>query len=69
MKNQLNILKQVYNSKMEQYFSKLEEEIVYYTKDGKEYTGPTHISNGRLMTGETHTSDSEYLYIGGEIKK
>jgi hypothetical protein len=54
---------------MEQYFSKLEEEIVYYTKDGKEYTGPTHISNGRLMTGETHTSDSEYLYIGGEIKK
>jgi hypothetical protein len=42
---------------------------VYYTKDGKEYTGPTHKSNGRLMTGETHTENSEYLYIVGEIKK
>ena len=51
-------------------FSKLEEQVgVYYTKDGKEYTGPTHKSNGRLMTGETHTENSEYLYIVGEIKK
>jgi hypothetical protein len=65
----INIIKQVHQSKMEQYFSKLEEQGVYYTKDGKEYTGPTHKSNGRLMTGETHTEDSEYLYIGGEIKK
>ena len=66
----INIIKQVHQSKMEQYFSKLEEQVgVYYTKDGKEYTGPTHKSNGRLMTGETHTENSEYLYIVGEIKK
>jgi hypothetical protein len=53
-------------------FHKLEEEmsVVYYTKDGKEYNGPTHKdADGRLMTGEVHTADSEYLYIGGEIKK
>jgi hypothetical protein len=34
----------------------------HYTKDGKEYGGPTHKdASGKLMTGKTHTSKSEYL--------
>ena len=37
--------------------------VPHYTKDGKLYEGPTHKdSEGRLMTGEVHTEDSEYLY-------
>jgi hypothetical protein len=37
--------------------------VPHYTKDGKLYEGPTHKdSEGRLMTGEVHSEDSEYLY-------
>jgi len=35
--------------------------VKHYTKDGKEYKGATHKSNGQLMTGATHTSASKVL--------
>lgn len=36
--------------------------VKHYTKDGKEYKGPMHKdASGKLMTGKTHTSKSEYL--------
>jgi len=43
--------------------------VPHYTKDGKLYEGPTHKdSEGRLMTGEVHTEDSEYLYHKEELE-
>lgn len=34
----------------------------YYTKEGKKYSGPMHKdASGKIMTGKTHTSKSEYL--------
>ena len=46
----------------------LVENLPHYTKDGILYEGPTHKdSNGRLMTGATHTEDSEYLYHLDEL--
>lgn len=37
--------------------------VKHYTKDGKEYKGPMHKdSSGKLMTGKTHSKDSQYLY-------
>ena len=48
--------------------TKLEKGEPHYTKDGKEYTGPTHKdASGRLMTGKVHTEDSEYLYHKDEL--
>lgn len=48
--------------------TKLEKGEPHYTKDGKEYTGLTHKdATGRLMTGATHTKDSEYLYHKDEL--
>jgi hypothetical protein len=44
-----------------------EEGVPHYTIDGKLYEGPTHKHNDRLMTGEVHTDDSEYLYHEGEF--
>jgi hypothetical protein len=44
-----------------------EEGVPHYTIDGKLYEGPTHKNNGRLMTGEVHTDDSEPLYHEGEF--
>jgi len=41
---------------------KMSEGVPHYTKDGELYTGPTHKVGDKLMTGETHTADSEYLY-------
>jgi hypothetical protein len=41
--------------------------VPHYTRDGELYEGPTHEHNGRLMTGEVHTDDSEYLYHEGEF--
>ena len=42
--------------------------IVHYTKDGKPYTGPTHLdASGRLMSGAVHSADSVYLYHDGEF--
>ncbi len=42
--------------------------IVHYTKDGKPYTGPTHLdASGRLMSGAVHSADSVYLYHDGEL--
>jgi hypothetical protein len=29
--------------------------------DGTAYSGPTHETKGRLMTGSTHTANSKYL--------
>jgi len=37
--------------------------VPHYTKDGELYEGPTHkLPDGSLMTGESHTDDSEHLY-------
>jgi hypothetical protein len=35
--------------------------VTHYLPSGKVYTGPTHKSGGRLMTGKTHTAKSVYL--------
>ena len=44
------------------------EGVTHYTKDGKPYTGPTHLdSSGRLMSGAVHSADSVYLYHDGEF--
>ena len=44
------------------------EGVVHYTKDGKSYTGPTHLDpSGRLMSGAVHSEDSVYLYHEGEF--
>ena len=44
-------------------FQKFEPNMPHYTIDGTLWEGPTHQdADGRLMTGETHTNDSEYLY-------
>ena len=49
--------------------SQFEQGVPHYTKDGKVYEGPTHKdASGRLMTGATHTIDSEYLYHEDELK-
>lgn len=43
--------------------------VPHYTADGKLYEGPTHKGpDGRLMTGEVHTEDSEYLYHEEDLK-
>jgi hypothetical protein len=41
--------------------------VPHYTKDGKLYEGPTHKVGDRLMTGITHTEDSELLYHKEEL--
>jgi len=33
----------------------------HYLPNGKEYKGPTHKANGKLMTGAKHTSSSKNL--------
>ena len=39
------------------------EGVKHYTKDGKEWTGPTHkMPNGKLMTQSPHNEDSEELF-------
>lgn len=44
-------------------FEKFEPDMAHYTPDGVLWEGPTHKdANGRLMTGATHTEDSQYLY-------
>lgn len=38
-------------------------DVPHYTKDGKLYTGPTHLdSSGRIMSGAVHSDESVYLY-------
>jgi len=39
----------------------------HYTKDGTEWKGPTHKTNGKLMSGKTHTDDSVLLYHKDEL--
>jgi hypothetical protein len=52
-------------SMWDQHFA---EVVVHYTKEGKPYTGPTHLdASGRLMSGAVHTDDSVYLYHEGEF--
>jgi len=42
----------------------------HYTKDGKEWTGPTHkMPNGPLMTGDPHNDDSEELFHKADLKE
>lgn len=42
--------------------AKLAEGMPHYLADGTLYEGPTHKTNGRLMTGATHTDESQLLY-------
>ena len=47
---------------------KMEVGVPHYTEDGKLYEGPYHKGpDGRLMTGISHTEDSEYLYHEDEL--
>jgi hypothetical protein len=34
----------------------------HYLKNGSEWTGSQHASNGKIMTGKTHTASSKPLY-------
>ena len=44
------------------------EGVKHYTKDGKEWTGPTHkMPNGTLMTQNPHSDDSEKLFHKEEL--
>jgi len=45
-----------------------EEGVPHYTADGKLYEGPTHKQGDRLMTGDVHTDESEFLYHEGEFE-
>jgi hypothetical protein len=52
-------------SMWDQHFA---EAVIHYTKDGKPYTGPTHLdASGKLMSGAVHSDDSVYLYHEGEF--
>ena len=42
--------------------------VPHYTADGKLYEGPTHKMGDRLMTGQTHSEDSELLYHKEELE-
>lgn len=43
------------------------EDQLHYTIDGVLWTGPTHKNaDGRLMTGEVHDEQSQYLYHEGD---
>lgn len=45
------------------------EGVPHYTKDGELWTGPTHKdAAGKLMTGEVHNEDSQYLYHKEELE-
>jgi len=33
----------------------------HYLPNGKEYKGPVHKTNGKIMTGATHTASSKFL--------
>jgi hypothetical protein len=45
-----------------------EEGVKHYTKDGKEWTGPTHkMPDGTLMTQNPHSDDSEKLFHKAEL--
>tara|TARA_R110000782_G_C14546626_1_gene384452 strand:+ start:57 stop:206 length:150 start_codon:yes stop_codon:yes gene_type:complete len=35
--------------------------VAHYLKNGTAYNGPTHKSNGKLMTGAKHTAASKNL--------
>jgi len=41
----------------------------YYLKDGTEWSGYQHASNGKVMTGKTHTASSKPLYHFMELDK
>mgnify|MGYP003645812407 CR=1 FL=1 len=46
------------------------EGVPHYTKDGKEWTGPTHkMPNGKLMTQDPHNDDSEELFHKEDLKE
>ena len=41
----------------------------HYTADGKEWKGDQHYHNGMIMTGKTHSKDSQQLYHYKELPK
>ena len=46
------------------------EGVPHYTKDGKEWTGPTHkMPDGTLMTQDPHNDDSEKLFHKSDLKE
>ena len=61
-KSQLkNLIRQVIEEELDKLGEK--EGVPHYTKDGKEWTGPTHkMPDGTLMTQNPHNKDSEKLY-------
>jgi len=43
--------------------------IKHYFKNGKEYKGATHKTNGNLMSGTKHTATSKLLVHKKVVKK
>jgi len=43
--------------------------IKHYFKNGKEYKGATHKTNGNLMSGPKHTATSKLLVHKKVVKK
>lgn len=43
--------------------------VKHYFKDGKEYKGAVHKTNGQLMSGKTHTASSKPLVHDAPSKK
>jgi len=41
----------------------------HFLKNGKEYKGATHKTNGKLMSGKTHTSTSQPLFHMDKLSK
>lgn len=39
----------------------------HYLKDGTEYKGKTHKTNGKLMSGAKHTASSKNLFHMSEL--
>ena len=69
-------MKMSYNELMRWYYPIMKESVSegpgqkHYTKDGKEWTGPTHkMPNGPLMTGDPHNDDSEELFHKADLKE
>ena len=41
--------------------------VKHFSKTGKEFTGPTHKTKGRVMTGSSHTASSKPLFHLNEL--
>ena len=43
--------------------------VKHYLKDGTEWKGPTHTTNGITMTGAKHTKNSKKLFHKKDLSK